>query len=159
MAVPNRQLVPRKDWFSYHECIDMLHISKSDMEIIEEIENRMLADGRSGTAIPRILLVKKFSRESMYAIQTCAKTISVLGNTSRGSRNDKLNERAFVLGRIMARSWTHHRRMLIALWKGSLANGLVNDDGPESVIRTIISGLVAGYQDPMPDLEDWEPKS
>lgn len=157
MAVPDRHIinVPKKKWYNWEDCQKILAPSDSDNVIITELYNTILYQGicRSGTAIDRDFVVRKFSRESRYAVQVAAQTWRELSVVWPGERNDLLNKKSYTAGRLMSKLWTNPKNFIRALWRGAVDNNLVRDDGMRSVTSTIESGIIAGLQNPYPDLD------
>ncbi len=154
-------------WFKFTECIEFVSYRKSDEDIIDEIHLQLIAEVRSGVATASLgmFTVRRFSRESKYALQAAAQTIRRLENAPRpfeselnpeesrpGARNHTLNVESYSLGRIMAKGWTSPKNLIRALWRGAVLCGLVENDGPQKTIDTIVSGLKAGLENPYLDL-------
>ena len=145
---------PNKNFtFSLNKCIELLAFDEEEKEIIDEIYLRLLEHARSEvTMIGGSCVVRRYSRESVFAIYAAARARLRVGSAKVGTRNSTLNAEAYALGRIMARAWTPPKNIIRALWRGALTSRLVVEDGIESVIQTIISGLSAGLKKPYPNL-------
>lgn len=94
------------------------------------------------------------SREGAYAQAALDGIASELAKAAQGGRNNDLNSAAFRMGTMIARGWISRADVGDALTAACLANGLMQDDGADTVQHTLASGLRAGEQDPHPDLED-----
>jgi hypothetical protein len=73
---------------------------------------------------------------------------------SAGGRNNRLNELALKLGKMIAAGWIDHDTVVAALFNAAIACGLVKDDGERQTRSTIQSGLRKGMQEPHPGLTD-----
>ena len=93
------------------------------------------------------------SREGAYAQAALDGIAADLAGTAPGGRNNALNAAAFRMGTMIARGWIGRADVADALWAACEANGLVADDGTDSVQGTLASGIRAGEQQPHPDLE------
>lgn len=155
MATPNTTRGKSKKWLNWKECQELLTPSEHDDAIIEELYLTILhsALSGSGVAINQDYSVSKFSRESKFTVQAAAQSFIEISKAMPGARNDCLNKKSYALGRLMARSWTNPRSLIRALWRGAVECGLVKDDGVDTTIRTIESGLLAGLKDPYRDLD------
>jgi hypothetical protein len=71
-----------------------------------------------------------------------------LANTLKGSRNHALNRASFRLHQLVAGGELHAAEVRHRLLQAATANGLIDDDGPLSVQKTIASGARAGLQRP-----------
>lgn len=94
------------------------------------------------------------SREAAYAQAALDGIATELGKAAPGSRNNDLNGAAYRMGRMVSRGWISRPDVTDALWAASEANGLVRDDGADTVQATLASGLRAGEQEPHPGLEN-----
>jgi hypothetical protein len=94
------------------------------------------------------------SREAAYAQAALDGMAAELAGTASGSRNETLNKMAFRLGTMISRGWIGRADVGDALYAACQANGLVSDDGGDTVQATMASGLRAGEQEPHPDLEE-----
>jgi Bifunctional DNA primase/polymerase, N-terminal len=74
--------------------------------------------------------------------------ITALASTPNGQRNHALNRAAFSLFQLVASGELDESEVINQLIEASFANGLMSDDGPTSVKRTIASGRRAGLQHP-----------
>jgi putative DNA primase/helicase len=94
------------------------------------------------------------SREAEYAQAALVRCIEDLARAQTGERNNELNRAAYALGQLVARNWLAQREVVDGLWGASVANGLVRDDGADSVQKTLASGLEAGLAEPHANLTD-----
>ena len=69
-------------------------------------------------------------------------------SSPRGARNNDLNFAAFKLGQYVASGALPEGRVRETLYRAAEASGLVHDDGPKQVHKTITSGLKAGAKNP-----------
>ena len=87
-------------------------------------------------------------RERAYAAKALENSAAELARMLPNSgRNNKLNESAFVLGRMVACGWIDRVTVADALWRACKQNGLVAD-GADKVQATLASGLNAGLREP-----------
>ena len=93
-------------------------------------------------------------RERAFAAAALANCVEEIQQAGRGTRNNTLNSVAYRLGRMIARGWIEESAVVDGLLHASHTNGLVTDDGLESVRRTIESGVTAGRAHPHSDPED-----
>lgn len=96
------------------------------------------------------------ARERAYAAAALDKVSAELAHTQSGARNNTLNTAAFKMGGMVAANWIDKAAAANALWKACEANGLVRDDGGDTVQKTLTSGLTAGMKEPHEDLPDRE---
>jgi hypothetical protein len=101
---------------------------------------------------PLSLAAPSSSREQAYAQAAVKSCVAELETTARSSRNNKLNAIAYHLGGMVARGWMDQQDVTEHLVAASGRNGLVADDGADSVRDTIESGLRAGITHPQADL-------
>ena len=94
------------------------------------------------------------SREAAYAQAALDGIAAELAGAAQGGRNNALNAAAFRMGTMIARGWIGRADVGDALYAACQANGLVSDDGGDTVQATMASGLRAGEQEPHPDLEE-----
>jgi hypothetical protein len=84
-----------------------------------------------------------------YGAAALRREIEALTNTAPGGRNNRLNRASFCLHQLVAGGEIPDsgdvKRHLV---NASIANGLVDDDGIRSVLRTIASGARAGMLHP-----------
>ena len=158
MALPNRTLLPfgfGSGWMDWRQCQEILAPDDHDNSIVDEIYQSIWHQStvRLGLAIGGEFKVSKFSRESRYAVQSAAQTYVEISNAKPGSRNYLLNKKSYAAGRLMAKNWTTAKNFVRALWRGAIECNLIQDDGAYSVIKTIESGIIAGLQNPYPDLD------
>jgi hypothetical protein len=83
-----------------------------------------------------------------------AKAFAWLAKAAQGGRNIALNNAAFRMATMIARGWIGRADVGDALYAACQANGLVSEDGDDSVQATMASGLRAGASEPHPDLEE-----
>jgi putative DNA primase/helicase len=88
------------------------------------------------------------NREVKYAQAALAHHIDDLARAQPGKRNNELNKAAYALGSMVARGWLAQQEVVDGLWQASVGNGLVGDDGVDSVQKTLTSGLEAGLANP-----------
>ena len=94
------------------------------------------------------------SREQKYAAATLDRSVAELAGVQQGGRNTAANNAALALGHMLARGWIDERTIRNAIFRACEANGLVADDGANSVHDTISSGLSTGMVEPHPDLAE-----
>jgi len=87
-------------------------------------------------------------RKRSYALAGLEAEADALASTAPGGRNDALNTAAFKLGQLVGAGLLRRSEVEAALYNASVTNGLVSDDGPSSVRKTLKSGLDAGELDP-----------
>jgi putative DNA primase/helicase len=83
-----------------------------------------------------------------YVQAALSEEIDSLRTTKPGSRNHALNRAAFSLGQLVGGGALPRSEVEHELHAASVSNGLVRDDGEESVRATIRSGLDAGARNP-----------
>lgn len=88
------------------------------------------------------------SSPGAYGAAALENEITALAQTVPGSRNHALNRAAFSLFQLVAGGELEESEVLLQLIKAAHANGLMSDDGPQRVRRTIESGRRAGLQYP-----------
>jgi hypothetical protein len=93
-------------------------------------------------------------RGEKYAAKALDELATELADVQPGSRNNRANELAFRLATMAARGWIDRETVFGALFKACEHNGLVGDDGEDSVLRTLNSGFDDGLLKPHPDLPD-----
>jgi Bifunctional DNA primase/polymerase, N-terminal len=84
------------------------------------------------------------------ALTGCAADLAAMAKNT--GRNMALNASAFRLGRMVANGWLDHSEVVHQLRRAADACGLMTEDGPRSVDKTITSGLNAGLRNPHPGL-------
>jgi hypothetical protein len=94
------------------------------------------------------------ARHEAYADKALAGCVEELARAQPGERNNVLNAVAFRMGTMIAREWIEKSTVADALWRACERNGLVRDDGADSVRKTLASGLAAGLSKPHDDLPD-----
>lgn len=137
------------DWTPYKKCLEFLAPREGDDDIIEDV-----ITGGPWFGVGSRRFAKTFSREDKYSLQASIRSWREIAATKPGRRNEVLNARAYSLGRLIARGWLSRNNAIRALWRGAEECGLVHDDGPDAVISTIRSGLLAGVENPHNDLGD-----
>jgi hypothetical protein len=75
-----------------------------------------------------------------------------LATTQPGNRNNRLNVLSYRMGRFVSLGSITRQHVIEAFTAGCEANGLIQDDGIDSVMRTIKSGLDAGMKKPLEDI-------
>ncbi len=86
--------------------------------------------------------------ECAYALKALEGCYNELEGAPEGGRNDKLNAIAYHMGGMVGAEWIERGEVEAALWRTCEANGLVRDDGANSVHATIKSGLDSGVLNP-----------
>ncbi len=104
-----------------------------------EVEARPIYEPRAQSSDARI---------EAYVSGALAKEYEEVARTFVGGRNNALNASAFNLGQLVGGSLLMERDVRATLMDAASANGLVKDDGVQSVLRTITSGIRAGIQKP-----------
>jgi|GEM_PF-768086 len=89
---------------------------------------------------------------SAYGDKAFCSEIDNVKHAAPGTRNDMLNTAAFSLGQLVGAGHLQEAEVRAALFEASAVNHLVRDDGEETVLATIESGLGAGKRDPRKDL-------
>lgn len=143
-----RKLIPTP-YTPYSECLKLLE-RQDDEVLVEEIIHELML---SFPLIVVSIFKSRFSREYKYAVQAATRAMLRLTEEKVGERNNSLNREAFYLGKIIPRMWTEPRFIIRALIRGARNCQLVQADGYEKVIRTIISGISSGMKTPHPDLD------
>ena len=87
-------------------------------------------------------------RAGAYGHAALRAEIAALAATPPGRRNDTLNRAAFSLFQLVAGGELAEGEVIAALQGTCVTNGLVADDGLQSVNLTISSGRKAGMQHP-----------
>ena len=117
------------------------------VDILRKSEGKNDAAPAQGMGVPD-------DRERAFATAALTNCIVEIQQAARGTRNNTLNSVAYRLGRMVARGWIEEQAVIGGLSRACHANGLVSDDGMETVRRTIESGVTAGRTHPYPDLEE-----
>ncbi|MEZ5787743.1 MAG: bifunctional DNA primase/polymerase [Xanthobacteraceae bacterium] len=91
------------------------------------------------------------SRFQRYAAAALAGQTATVAATTVGGRNNALNAAAFRLGQLAARQWLPASAIERELLAAAETNGLLAEDGEQSVMATIHSGLSAGLANPAAD--------
>jgi AAA domain-containing protein len=94
------------------------------------------------------------ARERAFAAAALTNLAAQLAATAPGQRNRKLYDCAFRLGTMIVREWIDRVTVANALWASCRSNGLVTDDGDDSVQATLASGFKDGTACPHEDLKD-----
>jgi hypothetical protein len=115
--------------------------------LIEHINPRPKFEHHNGKA-------KAGSREEAYASKALDNCTAELAAIPYGDRNNSLYKTAFKMGTMVARGWIGKSTVADALWCACESNGLVRDDGADSVQKTLASGLTAGLSKPHDNLPD-----
>jgi len=87
-------------------------------------------------------------RYEAYAQAALRGIVADIAATPNGRRNNALNAAAFRLGRMAARGWIARHDIEHGLRFAAQSNGLLAEDGKNSVNATINSGLCAGLAKP-----------
>ena len=93
-------------------------------------------------------------REQAYAARALDNVAAELASVAKGNRNNALNTAALKMASMVARDWIAKAAVVDALYNACIKNGLVADDGADSVQKTLGSGFKAGLASPHADLED-----
>lgn len=88
-----------------------------------------------------------------YALMALGNETREVAGAGKGTRNDRLNKAALALGQLVAAGALNEQAVISELVAAARASGLVRDDGINSVMATIQSGLKAGRASPR-DLSD-----
>jgi hypothetical protein len=83
-----------------------------------------------------------------YGAAALSAEVAALAAAAPGTRNDALNRAAFVLFQLVAGGELDEGVVHDQLVQACHVNGLVADDGPRSIEKTIASGAQAGMQHP-----------
>ena len=100
--------------------------------------------------ISSIISRKPSSREERYALAALAGVAQEISAAPLGKRKTILNATAYRLGRMVGAGWIDRNTVENELRLAALA--LAHDDGAESVLKPIKSGLDAGCSDPHPPI-------
>jgi hypothetical protein len=92
------------------------------------------------------------SRQAKRAAVALERNAAELAATGPGNRNNRLNALSYRSGRMVAPGSITRQQVIDAFIPACKANGLLRDDGIDSVIRTIKSGLDAGMKKPLEDI-------
>ena len=95
-----------------------------------------------------VAAVRRPCRADAYGQAALRAEVAALAATPPGYRNDTLNRAAFNLFQLVAGGELAEAEVLTALHNACVTNGLVADDGWQSVHATIRSGRGAGLQNP-----------
>jgi hypothetical protein len=106
--------------------------------------NDAVHDGDAGDGFDAIY----GNREQKYAQAALKNAAAELASALQGGRNELLNAKAYAMGRMVGANWIGRTEVADALWRASEQNGLVGDDGAESVRATLDSGLNKGLLKP-----------
>ena len=96
-------------------------------------------------------------REEAYAQAALCNIAAELGSVTKGNRNNALNVASLKMGAMIARNWIAKATVADALYEACVRNGLVTDDGADSVQKTLASGFKAGLENPHASLKDRPP--
>src|SRR5262245_2079151 len=94
------------------------------------------------------------NREARYAEAALRNCAAELAAQRKPGRNNLLNICALKMGAMAARGWISRPDVADALYWACHANGLAQEDGDDSVQKTLASGFEAGRARPHPDLEE-----
>jgi Bifunctional DNA primase/polymerase, N-terminal len=92
------------------------------------------------------------SRQKKRAAVALQGNAAEIAATQPGNRNNRLNALSYRSGRMVAPGSITRQQVIDAFIPACKANGLVRDDGIDSVMRTIKSGLDAGMKKPLEDV-------
>jgi len=92
------------------------------------------------------------SPEARHALASLTKDVGDLASARPGERNIVLNAVAFSMGQQVINGWITLTKTCEWLISGAEKCKLIRDDGRQSVERTILSGLAAGFKQPYPPL-------
>ena len=107
---------------------------------------------RSGLGTDPHLSSSPDHRGAAYAAAALNACVDDLSRAACGTRNNSLNISAFRMGRMIARGWVEKSDVVDALWRACELNGLLPDDGTDTVQATLANGLTSGLEHPHPDL-------
>jgi uncharacterized protein DUF3987/bifunctional DNA primase/polymerase-like protein len=93
------------------------------------------------------------NREARYAEAALRNCAAELARQAQPGRNNLLNVCALKMGAMAARGWISRPAVADALYSACRVNGLAQEDGDDSVQKTLASGFAAGWARPHPDLE------
>jgi len=96
----------------------------------------------------------KPNREAQYAQAALRNCANELAAQRKPGRNNALNVAALKMGTMAARNWISSAEVADALYSACRLNGLAQEDGDDSVQRTLASGFEAGLQRPHLDLQE-----
>jgi putative DNA primase/helicase len=108
----------------------------------------------STSAMPPNWQQQATAREHAFAAAALTNLAAQLAATAPGQRNRKLYDCAFRLGTMIVREWIDRVTVANALWASCRSNGLVTDDGNDSVQATLASGFKDSTACPHEDLKD-----
>jgi Protein of unknown function (DUF3987)/Bifunctional DNA primase/polymerase, N-terminal len=94
------------------------------------------------------------NREARYAEAALRNCAAELAAQQKPGRNNLLNVCALKMGAMAARGWISRPAVADALYSACRVNGLVQEDGDDSVQKTLASGFEAGWVRPHFDLEE-----
>ena len=83
-----------------------------------------------------------------YAAAALRGEVDRVLDAPRGRRNHQLNASAFSLGRLVGGGVLERAKVTSALLAAAEANGLAAEDGTDSCMRTVTSGVAAGIAQP-----------
>jgi hypothetical protein len=96
-------------------------------------------------------------REQKYALAALSGCTIELARTAKGGRNEQLNKAAYRMGTMLVRGWIQEAVVINALLGACDKNRYLREHGRRHTIKTIKSGIEAGWKDPHPDLPDRKP--
>jgi uncharacterized protein DUF3987/bifunctional DNA primase/polymerase-like protein len=94
------------------------------------------------------------NREARYAEAALRNCAAELAAQRKPGRNNLLNVCALKMGAIAARGWISRPAVADAFYAACRLNRLAQEDGDDSVQKTLASGFEAGWARPHPDLEE-----
>jgi len=94
------------------------------------------------------------NREVRYAEAALRNCAAELAAQRKPGRNNLLNVCALKMGTLAARGWISRPTIADALYAACRLNGLAQEDGDDSVQKTLASGFQAGWARPHADLEE-----
>jgi hypothetical protein len=116
------------------------------LQLIRGVTHRPTASPHSSLSINR----KPSGREERYAMSALIGVAQEISAAPLGKRNTILNAASYRMGRMVGAGWIDRNTVESQLRLAAFA--LAHDDGAESVLKTIKSGLNAGQGNPCPPL-------
>ena len=101
-----------------------------------------------GPITSKIALPTPLGCADAYGKAALEREIAALANTLKGGRNAALNRASFALHQLVAGGELDGAEVCNRLIEAATANGLMAEDGPRSVQKTIASGARAGLRAP-----------
>jgi hypothetical protein len=120
---------------------------------------RPVAEPRSANQAAGHLVASAADRTAAYLERALKDHAASVAIAPKGQRNATLNRAAFGLGQLVAGVGLNRERVEAELVQAAESCGLTQDDGPPVVVRTIRSGLEAGFKQPrgLPESSDKPP--